>query len=81
MSMRAQGEVFNGAILQQAFSIEYVVADQPCTDCNRHAANPNVWVAAVQVRGTARCWPKLSMDKGCGSRSSPAKPVWRSSHT
>ena len=44
-----QGEVFNGAILQQSFSVEFVVADQPCTDCNRHAANPNVWVAAVQV--------------------------------
>lgn len=48
--MNLQGEVFNGAILQQAFSVEFVVADQPCTDCNRHAANPNVWVAAVQVR-------------------------------
>ncbi len=48
--MRAQGEVFNGAILQQSFSVDFVVADQPCIDCNRHAANPNVWTACVQVR-------------------------------
>ena len=50
--------MFNGAILQQAFSVEYVVADQPCTDCNRHAANPNVWVAAVQVWNKG-CCPSL----------------------
>lgn len=48
--MTVQGEVFNGAILQQTFSVEYIVADQPCLDCNRHAANPNVWTACVQVR-------------------------------
>lgn len=50
LKLTVQGEVFNGAILQQSFAVDFVVADQPCTDCNRHAANPNVWVACVQVR-------------------------------
>mmetsp|Transcript_18620 Transcript_18620/g.56214 ORF Transcript_18620/g.56214 Transcript_18620/m.56214 type:complete len:550 (+) Transcript_18620:224-1873(+) len=50
LKLSVQGEVFNGAILQQTFSVDFVVADQPCLDCNRHAASPNVWTACVQVR-------------------------------
>ena len=57
--MRAQGEVFNGAILQQSFSVDFVVADQPCIDCNRHAANPNVWTACVQVRLQQQLLPRM----------------------
>ena len=46
----AQAEVFNGAILQQAFVVEFVVEDHMCPDCTRRAVNPNQWVACVQVR-------------------------------
>jgi len=45
-----QAEVFNGAILQQAFVVEFVVEDHMCPDCMRRAVNPNQWVACVQVR-------------------------------
>lgn len=44
-----QAEVFNGAILQQTFVVEYVVENNMCMDCNRSNANPNSWVACVQV--------------------------------
>lgn len=45
-----QGEVLNGAILQQSFVVEYVVERHMCPTCNRQNANPNAWVACVQVR-------------------------------
>lgn len=46
-----QGEVLNGAILQQSFVVEYVVERHMCPTCNRQNANPNSWVACVQVGG------------------------------
>lgn len=49
VKMTIQAEVFNGAILQQTFVVEYVVEYNMCMDCNRHNANPNSWVACVQV--------------------------------
>ncbi len=45
-----QAEVFNGAILQQTFVVDYVVENNMCPDCNRQNANPNSWNACVQVR-------------------------------
>lgn len=45
-----QGEVLNGAILQQSFVVEFVVERHMCPQCNRANANPNSWVACVQVR-------------------------------
>ncbi|MEW5320368.1 MAG: hypothetical protein WDW38_011444 [Sanguina aurantia] len=50
VKMTIQAEVFNGAILQQTFVVEYVVEYNMCMDCNRHNANPNSWVACVQLR-------------------------------
>jgi hypothetical protein len=44
-----QAEVINGAILQQAFVVEFVVEDHMCPDCTRRAVNPNQWVACVQA--------------------------------
>jgi hypothetical protein len=44
-----QAEVFNGAILQQAFVVEYVVENHMCMECNRANANPNTWTACAQV--------------------------------
>ncbi|PNW72682.1 hypothetical protein CHLRE_15g640250v5 [Chlamydomonas reinhardtii] len=43
-------QVFNGAILQQTFVVDYVVENNMCPDCNRQNANPNSWIACVQLR-------------------------------
>ena len=48
--LRVQKEVLNGAILEQAYTVEYVVQDQMCESCTRVQANPDQWVAAVQLR-------------------------------
>lgn len=50
VKLTIQGEVLNGAILQQSFVVEYVVERYMCPTCNRQNANPNAWVACVQVR-------------------------------
>ena len=47
--LSVQSEVFNGAILQQTFVVEYIVETHMCPDCSRAAANPNTWTAVVQV--------------------------------
>ena len=61
--MTVQGEVLNGAILQQAFVVEYIVERHMCPTCNRQNANPNMWVACVQVRGS---WVGGSGGRGGG---------------
>ncbi|XP_071697369.1 uncharacterized protein [Rutidosis leptorrhynchoides] len=48
--LRVQKEVLNGAVLEQAYMVEYVVHDQMCDSCSRGQANPDQWVAAVQLR-------------------------------
>ena len=50
-----QKEVQAGAVLQQVFVAEFVVEDHFCDSCTRVAANPDQWVAVVQVRGTGDC--------------------------
>mmetsp|Transcript_25446 Transcript_25446/g.55257 ORF Transcript_25446/g.55257 Transcript_25446/m.55257 type:complete len:560 (+) Transcript_25446:171-1850(+) len=50
VKLTIQAEVFNGAILQQSFVVEYIVESNMCPDCNRANANPNSWVSCVQVR-------------------------------
>lgn len=50
VKLTVQGEVLNGAILQQSFIVEYTVERNMCTTCNRQNANPNSWVGCVQVR-------------------------------
>lgn len=47
--LTVQSEVFNGAILQQTFVVEYVVETHMCTDCSKAAANPNQWTAVCQA--------------------------------
>lgn len=44
-----QSEVSQGAILQQAFEVEYVVASPQCPDCAKSFTH-NTWRANVQVR-------------------------------
>ncbi|CAI5987054.1 unnamed protein product [Closterium sp. NIES-64] len=43
----------SGAVLQQTFVTEYVVEDHMCDACTRSAANPDQWVAVVQLRQKA----------------------------
>ncbi|KAJ0586193.1 putative ribosomal export protein Nmd3 [Helianthus annuus] len=50
VKLRVQREVLNGAVLEQAYMVEYVVHDQMCESCSRVQANPDQWVAAVQLR-------------------------------
>ncbi|GAA0187395.1 hypothetical protein LIER_34683 [Lithospermum erythrorhizon] len=40
----------NGAIIEQSYSVEYVVKDQMCESCSRVQANPDQWGAVVQLR-------------------------------
>jgi nonsense-mediated mRNA decay protein 3 len=49
VKVTVQAEVFNGAILQQSFVVEYVIETHMCPDCEKQNSNPNTWVAAVQV--------------------------------
>lgn len=50
VKLKVQKEVLNGAVLEQAYTVEYVVQDQMCESCSRVQANPDQWVAAVQLR-------------------------------
>lgn len=50
VKLKIQKEVMNGAILEQSYVVEYVVEDHMCDSCARSAANPDQWVASVQVR-------------------------------
>lgn len=50
VKLRVQKEVLNGAVLEQACVVEYVVQDQMCDTCSRAQVNGDQWVAAVQLR-------------------------------
>ncbi|XP_073991113.1 60S ribosomal export protein NMD3 [Rhodnius prolixus] len=53
VKLTVQGEVIGGAVLQQVFIVEYVIANQMCDDCHRTEAQ-NFWRAVVQVRQKAQ---------------------------
>ena len=56
LQVTLQKEVQAGAVLQQVFVAEFVVEDHFCDSCTRVAANPDQWVAVVQVsRENNRC--------------------------
>lgn len=50
VKLRVQKEVLNGAILEQDYIVEYVQQEQMCESCSRVQANPDQWVASVQLR-------------------------------
>jgi nonsense-mediated mRNA decay protein 3 len=50
VKLKIQKEVVNGAILEQGYVVEYTVEDHMCEKCSRVAANPDQWIACVQVR-------------------------------
>ncbi|KDP32452.1 hypothetical protein JCGZ_13377 [Jatropha curcas] len=45
-----QKEVLNATILEQSYVVEYVVQPHLCGNCSRVQANPDQWVAVVQLR-------------------------------
>ena len=49
IKLTIQKEVINGAILQQATVVEYIIRNQQCKTCQSHYAQ-GVWQAVVQVR-------------------------------
>ncbi|MBA0614600.1 hypothetical protein Godav_014875 [Gossypium davidsonii] len=50
VKLKVQKEVLNGAILEQSYVVEYVQQDNMCDSCTRFQANPDQWVASVQLR-------------------------------
>ncbi|XP_020698414.1 60S ribosomal export protein NMD3-like [Dendrobium catenatum] len=50
LRLRVQREALNGAILEQSHLIEFTQHDNLCESCSRFQANPDQWVAAVQLR-------------------------------
>ncbi|XP_010528579.1 PREDICTED: 60S ribosomal export protein NMD3-like [Tarenaya hassleriana] len=50
VKLRVQKEVLNGAVLEQAYIVEYTIRDQMCDPCSRIQANPDQWIASVQLR-------------------------------
>ena len=49
IKLTIQKEVINGAILQQAFIIEFIIRNQQCTNCQASYAT-GAWHAVVQLR-------------------------------
>jgi nonsense-mediated mRNA decay protein 3 len=49
VKITAQQEAGEGTIVQQAFEVEYVIANQQCPDC-RKSYTHHTWRAVVQVR-------------------------------
>ncbi|XP_050228904.1 uncharacterized protein LOC126678078 [Mercurialis annua] len=43
-------EVLTGAILEQSYVVEFVQQESMCDSCSRVQANPDQWVASVQLR-------------------------------
>lgn len=50
VKLRIQKEVLNGAILEQAYVVEYVQQDHMCEHCTMVQSNPDQYVTVVQVR-------------------------------
>lgn len=48
--VRIQKEALHGAILEQPYVVEFTQQEHMCDPCTRVQANPDQWVAAVQVR-------------------------------
>ncbi|GAB4858875.1 hypothetical protein Ancab_010352 [Ancistrocladus abbreviatus] len=52
--LRIQKEVLRGAVLEKAYEVLYVEHRQMCESYSRSQANPDQWVAAVQLRQHVR---------------------------
>lgn len=50
IKLKIRKEVLSGVVLEQAYIVEYVVHDHNCDYCTRSLANPDQWIANVQLR-------------------------------
>ncbi|KAK3157221.1 hypothetical protein QOZ80_2AG0117810 [Eleusine coracana subsp. coracana] len=50
LKLRLRREVLHGVVLEQTHPVEFVVHDRLCDSCSRAQANPDQWVAVVQLR-------------------------------
>ncbi|XP_031504190.1 uncharacterized protein LOC116266871 [Nymphaea colorata] len=50
VKLRVKKEVFHNTILEQEYVVEYVQQEHMCESCSRVQANPDQWVASVQLR-------------------------------
>ncbi|XP_065869143.1 uncharacterized protein [Euphorbia lathyris] len=50
LRLKIQKEVLAGAVLEQTFDVEFVQQETMCNACTRVQANPDQWVASVQLR-------------------------------
>lgn len=50
LKLRLRREVLHGIVLEQTHPVEFVVHDRLCDSCSRAQANPDQWVAVVQLR-------------------------------
>jgi nonsense-mediated mRNA decay protein 3 len=48
--LRLHREVLHDVVLEQTHPVEFVVHDRLCDSCSRAQANPDQWVAVVQLR-------------------------------
>ncbi|GAB2235067.1 hypothetical protein Droror1_Dr00004347 [Drosera rotundifolia] len=53
VKLTIQREVLHGAILEKSYEVVYVVLYNMCDSCKRIQANPDQWVASVQLRQKA----------------------------
>ena len=49
LKVTIQKEVVSGAVLQQQFTVEFILSNKQCTGCQRREAK-DTWVAVLQMR-------------------------------
>ncbi|KAM6546776.1 hypothetical protein CsatB_027512 [Cannabis sativa] len=50
LKLKVEKEILNGVLFQQSYVVEFVQHEHMCECCMRIQANPDQWVAAVQLR-------------------------------
>ncbi|XP_060959690.1 uncharacterized protein LOC115723949 [Cannabis sativa] len=50
IKLKVEKEILNGVLFQQSYVVEFVQHEHMCESCMRIQANPDQWVAAVQLR-------------------------------
>lgn len=52
VKLTIQKEIYNGAILQQSFTVDFAITNQQCTDCQK-SFTEHTWTSVLQVRQKA----------------------------
>ncbi|KAF4397202.1 hypothetical protein G4B88_009048 [Cannabis sativa] len=50
LKLKVEKEILNGVLFQRSYVVEFVQHEHMCESCMRIQANPDQWVAAVQLR-------------------------------